>query len=244
MVVPGIAFDTDRGTLVRYGGLPLDSNDCVDGTWEWDGGAWAQVDVAPPPACNHMKMAYHAAIGATILFGGQDAEGVTSAQTWSFDGTAWRRLATEGPGFRAHFELVYDAAHRQTLLWGGYDGDRVFDDFWSWDGSAWTELAFPGPSARSHASAVIVSDGLLLFGGATGASTYASLTGETWFLTDGHWSRLVGPGPSARGMAAIGFDPERGVTVLYGGFDATAAPLADTWEWDGAWRCVAGCPAR
>jgi hypothetical protein len=31
------------------------------------------------------------------------------------------------------------------------------------------------------------------------------------------------------------------VFVLFGGFDASGALLGDTWEWDGAWRCVAGC---
>jgi hypothetical protein len=85
-------------------------------------------------------------------------------------------------------------------------------------------------------------DGILLFGGATSASTFDSLTDETWLLADGEWSQLDAPGPSARGMAAIGHDGPRGVTVLYGGFDATGAALADTWEWDGsAWRCVDGC---
>ena len=56
-----------------------------------------------------------------------------------------------------------------------------------------------------------------------------------------HWWRLIGSGPSARGLPALGYDRDRGVYVLYGGFDAEGNPLADTWEWDGAWSCVAGC---
>jgi hypothetical protein len=188
-----------------------------------------------------MKLAYDAARGVTLMFGGQDAEQVPLPETWAWDGETWERLSDEGPPFRAHFELVYDAAHEQTLLWGGYDGNRVFDDFWSWDGTEWTQLDIEGPTARSHASMAVTPDGLLLYGGATSVSTFTSVTDETWQLTDGRWSQLTGPAPSARGMAAIGYDEEREVVVLYGGFDPDGNGLSDTWEWDGAWRCVAGC---
>ena len=39
----------------------------------------------------------------------------------------------------------------------------------------------------------------------------------------------------------MAYDAGRGVYVLYGGFDADGGLLGDTWEWDGEWRCVAGC---
>jgi hypothetical protein len=42
-------------------------------------------------------------------------------------------------------------------------------------------------------------------------------------------------------MAALGYDPVREVFVLHGGFDGDGTPLDDTWEWDGAWSCVAEC---
>lgn len=47
-------------------------------------------------------------------------------------------------------------------------------------------------------------------------------------------------GPAGR--AHFGFDEDRGVFVLYGGFDGAGNPLADTWEWtrDGGRSCVAG----
>ena len=119
----------------------------------------------------------------------------------------------------------------------------MFDDLWSWDGSTWEELTIPGdgPGPRSHHGLAASPAGLLLFGGATETSTFDSLVDETWFLTDGRWSLLDGPGPSARGMPALGYDPDRDVFVLYGGFTPDGSPLSDTWEWDGAWTCVAGC---
>jgi hypothetical protein len=82
---------------------------------------------------------------------------------------------------------------------------------------------------------------VLLFGGATRTSTFASLVDETWLLADERWSHVDGPGPSARGLPALGYDPHRGVFVMYGGFGHDGSPLADTWEWDGGWRCIGGC---
>ena len=82
---------------------------------------------------------------------------------------------------------------------------------------------------------------MLLFGGARGPSTFATLTDETWELTDVQWRQLEAEGPSKRGSPAVAYDSGRDVFVLYGGFDATGATLSDTWEWSGRWTCVAGC---
>lgn len=239
MVVTGAAFDRGRGTLVRYGGLPLDSNDCNPETWEWDG-AWRLVEAEPPGPCDHMALTYDAARGETVLFGGQDSNRNLLTETWTWDGEAWQLVSDIGPPGRAHFGLVDDPLHGQVLLYGGYDGS-VFDDFWSWDGATWTELASPGPGARSHFGMAASPEGLLLFGGAKTSSSFASLTDETWFLTNGEWSMLDGPAPARRGSPTLGYDAGRDVMVLYGGFDSAGNGLADTWEWDGAWRCVDGC---
>jgi hypothetical protein len=243
MLVTGVTYDTDRHVMVRYGGQPLTSSDCVPETWEWDGATWGEVEASPPTACDHALMVYDAARGVTTLFGGGDANQDLVAETWNWDGSSWTPVAgaDEGPSGRAHFGFVYDATHDQSLLFGGYNGDAVFGDFWSWDGAAWTELDFPGPSARSHFSMAVSPEGLLLFGGSTGPSTMETINDETWSLTDGRWSQLQVDGPQGRGMAAMGYDPARDVFVLFGGFDADHV-LADTWEFDGErWRCVLGC---
>jgi hypothetical protein len=84
-------------------------------------------------------------------------------------------------------------------------------------------------------------EGMLVFGGATGVSTFSSVVDETWFLTRGAWSQLAGEAPSPRLLPALGYDIEHDVMVLYGGFSASNTPLADTWVWDHSWSCVAGC---
>jgi hypothetical protein len=176
-----------------------------------------------------------------LLFGGGNDAGDLIPETWGFDGSRWERLTREGPSGRAHFGFLYDASHQQALLYGGYDGSQVFDDFWSWDGTAWTEIDFPGPGARSHFGWAVGTDGLLLFGGADGPSTFTSLHSDTWYLTNGTWTELSGDGPSTRGSPAMAYDPQRDAFVLYGGFDADGGLLGDTWEWDGGWSCLAGC---
>lgn len=39
-VVTGAAWDADRDVLVRYGGIPLSSQECSTETWEWDTIEW------------------------------------------------------------------------------------------------------------------------------------------------------------------------------------------------------------
>ncbi len=242
-VVTGIAWDEGRDVLVRYGGIPLPEQECAAETWEWDAlTGWVQIDVEPPPACDHAKLAFDVARGVTLLTGGGDENQELVPGTWAWDGESWDRIARAGPEPRAHFGFAYDDAHAQTLLFGGYDGSRVFDDFWSWDGSRWQELGIEGPSGRSHFGLAVSPDGLLLFGGATGPSTFSTLTDETWYLTDGRWQLLDGPAPSARGLPALGYDPARDAMVLYGGFGRDGQALSDLWEWDGAWKCIATCP--
>ena len=241
-VVAGVAFDPGRGTAVRYGGLPMASNDCVPETWEWDGSSWTSLDVAPPTVCDHMFLAHDRRRDQTLLYGGGTDDGDLLTETWAWNGRRWRRLADDGPAGRAHFGFVYDAAGRRPLIYGGYDGSAVFDDLWAWDGAAWSELdRGDGPGPRSHHGLAAGAGDLLLFGGASTASTFASLQDDTWRLTGDGWEQLQGAGPATRGSPAMGYDEGRGTFVLYGGFDASGNLLGDTWEWSDGWRCVTGC---
>jgi hypothetical protein len=244
MVVTAAAYDPDRAVVVRYGGLPMDSNTCVPETWEWDGADWSQVappETSRPTACDHMKLTYDASRRVMLLVGGGELQDL-SAETWTWDGTEWALAATDGPRPRAHHGLVYDATHQQALLYGGYDGAQVFDDFWTWDGSAWEEGDLSDPGPRSHMGLAISPDSLLLFGGATGPQTFDTLTADTWLLTDGSWRDLDVEGPSPRGSPAMAHDPTRDLWVLYGGFGADGSELGDTWELEGPdWTCVDRC---
>jgi hypothetical protein len=90
--------------------------------------------------------------------------------------------------------------------------------------------------------------GVVLFGG---ADATAQLTlGDTWTWDGRTWTQHEVTGPSPRADAAIA-TLDDGTVVLFGGVDALgtpqAAPLGDTWTWDGAaWtrHDVPGPPPR
>ncbi len=78
-----------------------------------------------------------------------------------------------------------------------------------------------------------VNQQLVVFGGAT--TTGGAATDVLTYLFDvnlNQWSASNAPGPPGRYAAAMAYDPIREVVVLFGGAQM-AAPLTDTWEYDG-----------
>lgn len=77
-VVHSMAFDTFNGRAVMFGGLGApDGGD----TWTWDGVAWRQVSDLGPSRRTNAGMAYDAARGQVVLFGGDTSLG-TVGETW------------------------------------------------------------------------------------------------------------------------------------------------------------------
>lgn len=179
-------------------------------------------------------MAYDAARGVVVLFGGLDGgreTGQLLGDTWEWDGSAWTRVATSGPSARLGAAMVHDPRRGVVFLFGGSDG-TFRDDTWEWDGALWRQVASGGPRARSrHALAHDSARGrTVLFGGLPVRGN------ETWEWDGSRWQQVATMGPSERSRTAMAFDPARGRTVLFGGLDAGNQPLGDTWEWDGtAW---------
>src|SRR5437773_313852 len=53
---------------------------------------------------------------------------------------------------------------------------------------------------------------------------------------EANW-RPSAPKPLARDYVALAYDVARERVVLFGGYDGSEPPLADTWEWDGStWK--------
>jgi hypothetical protein len=82
-ILGGAAYDEKRNTLVLYGGRPVELGTCSQETWEWDGQSWAQKEVEPPTACDHVKMVYDTASGESILFSGLDDAENPVNETWA-----------------------------------------------------------------------------------------------------------------------------------------------------------------
>lgn len=129
---------------------------------------WAQRDPANHPSARYgHALAYDAARGVTVLFGGYDNNG-TLNDTWEWDGEDWvQRTPSNSPSQRYTHAMAYDSARGVAVLYGGYSGGFL-DDTWEWDGDDWvqrTPSTIP-PARHTHAIAYDDIRGVtVLYGG-------------------------------------------------------------------------------
>ncbi len=236
-----MAYDAARGRVVLFGGAnEYDVFDFGD-TWEWTGSAWVErTPASSPPARFGHGMAYDAARGRVVLFGGYEFySGRSLGDTWEWDGSAWvERAPATSPAARYGPAMAYDATRGRVVLFGGAGAAGNLADTWEWDGSDWVERdALAGPPPREYAA--MTYDGargrVVLFGGHAydGSDRYLS---DTWEWDGASWTdRTPTASPPGRLWHGMAYESPRGRVVLFGGYDGDA-PLGDTWEWDGgAW---------
>ncbi len=239
-----MSYDSSRGVTVLFGGYVFVGQGNViysDETWEWDGMFWVLRNVPGPPGRYHHALAFDAARGVTVLFGGDDHYSSSIpllADTWEWDGTSWILRATSGPSARVAHSMVYDTVRGVTVLYGGWVEPG---DTWEWDGVAWTLRDSVGPpieGPRYHG---------MSFDQERGVAVLVITNGWWWSFSqtwgwDGlawvrlrreceEWTEVSSAAPLARSGSALAFDRARSVAVLFGGWNETA--LGDTWEWDG-----------
>ncbi len=177
-----IAYDPASQQLVLFGGQYDTANGPVayGGTWTWNGSTWSKLAPATSPSARYgASMAYDAATGTLVLFGGTTGQPGSFGGTWSWNGTTWAKLSSSGPSPRFGASMVYDPALGQVLLFGGTTESvgntgtisyPMYGGTWAWDGSAWAKLA-PAASPASRFAAAMAYDPAtgqpLLFGGST-----------------------------------------------------------------------------
>jgi hypothetical protein len=184
-----MVYDERRQRVVLFGGWS--GGEMLGDTWEWDGARWTQVATSGPAPRALMGLAYDAARGRTVLFGGTARfapDAPSFGDTWEWDGREWTRREVAGPSARDHIAMGYDAAHRRVVMHGGGSSEDAARETWGFDGSAWRRLATSGPSRR-FARLILDQDApaMLLYGGFD-----AQPSNELWLLRDTTW-RLVAP---------------------------------------------------
>jgi len=202
-----------------------------------------------------------------VIFGGRTTAISNYADIFDWDPTTGlftdRTNLTGGPQARSQHGMVFEKSTGKVLLFGGgvASGDSLdsadqtlvsvaLGDTWEWDPATgkWTQLQPAStPSARYDSALVWDSkrSRAVLFGGME--KPQAGLNGvpkqDTWEWDPAThaWTNrtTTGQKPSPRYGHCMAFDPNRGVTVLVGGWDIdTGDDLADVWEWEpisGAW---------
>jgi hypothetical protein len=78
-------------------------------------------------------MAYDAATGTVVLFGGSRASGSFS-DTWTWDGSTWtKHTPAPKPPARYKASMAYDAATSTVVLFAGASLPSTrFHDTWTW----------------------------------------------------------------------------------------------------------------
>lgn len=130
----GMAYDSDRGVTVAYGGVWYfattvgHDSSVMSGTSEFNG-HWYDATGGEPPFRQQNAMAYFQALGKTVNFGGTGAEAGIGDDTDVYTaGVGWSSLFTSGPPPRARHAMVYDSSRRRIVLYGGVSGDVRYDD--------------------------------------------------------------------------------------------------------------------
>jgi hypothetical protein len=220
-----VVFDSKREVLVLFGGQI--ASQPQDDLWEWDGETWVQrLEPGPTARADH-AMAFDAARGECVLFGGNTSGWpspmVLTGETWTFDGSAWTLASTAGPSPRIGAAMAFDPLREVVVLFGGTTGGgpaALLGDTWEWDGRSWTHIAAAGPSARSdHAMTFDAKRrAVVLYGGAVAHSLPGALgaSAEVWIWNGKIWTQLE-DAPKSIDDAGLVFDTERERLITFGG---------------------------
>jgi hypothetical protein len=182
-------------------------------------------------------MAYDAARGVVVLFGGTDNASAL-ADTWTWDGQSWKEVTPAGtsPSARFNIQMTYDAKRKRVVLYGGQTLGGVLSDTWEWDGAQWSDVtpkSGHGPKQRCyHALTYDAKRGrVLLFGGSDDKPALGVLFNDLWRWDGTAWSevKLTGKLPGKRAGHGLAYDVGRDRVVLYGGNDGSGI-ASDLWE--------------
>ena len=96
-------------------GVPLAAQVTPLPTWTWT----HQTPATSPPARSAATVAYDAATGQVVLFGGNNGSAALG-DTWTWDGTNWTQQSPAiSPPARHLAAMAYDASAGQLVLFGG-----------------------------------------------------------------------------------------------------------------------------
>jgi hypothetical protein len=232
-----MAYDAATGTVVLFGGnlsIYIESGSVPAGdTWTWNGTTWTKQDPAVHPSARSLAaMAYDAATGTVVMFGGLGTNDESLGDTWTWNGTTWtQQHPAKSPTPDASAMMAYDAATGTVVLVGT-------DGTWTWNGTTWTHVASPAaspPVVFGAAMAYDAANGTVVVNDVAVVGTGEDQVAETWTWDGTTWTQQApATSPPARFGAYMAYDAATGTVVLFGGSDVnTNCMLSGTWTWDG-----------
>ena len=239
-----MAFDSDRGIAVLFGGYNKLNEHADSYTWEWDSNSktWNRFDTTYMEPRIGFAMVYDSERKRIIMHGGNTGER-RLGETWSWDGETWSLLTADGPVRQAH-RMVYDSKQQKTVLYGGWagvPGEFPAESTWQFDGSNWIHIAttVEPPSRVYPGLAFDSSRGItMLFGGGIiGPINKAYgfpetvVYSDTWEWDGTQWTEISTNKPPARMSLAMAYDSLRKKMIMFGGTPDGLAGFNGTWEY-------------
>jgi len=231
-----MAYDSDLGVVILFGGYDRNISSALNDTWKWDGIEWTELfPSTKPPARRAHYMVYDSIRKKIVMFGGSTGTGGGDCfdDTWEWDGSDWTRVSESGPSARFGHGMAFDSIRGKVVLFGGYPWKN---DTWEWDGTSWEEKTPVGPSpVAQNRPRLIYNEArakVFLYSGISHRGYYPN---EMWEWDGVQWVQLFSPTlPLARGWHAMAFNSDMGIVVMFGGWNSNYIPnyLDDTWEWN------------
>jgi len=208
-------------------------------------GVWVQrnpPEPSPTPRSHH-AMAFDAARGVVVLFGGTGPKGFLD-DTWEWDGSVWTEVTPpagpdSSPTPRFGHAMVYDPIRHRIVLFGGIDGPYRADT-WEWDGAQWIPVATTSASERAyHGMAYdIVGARTILLDGFHNQSGAIDDMWE-WDEAMAVWNPIGGLRPGVRANFGMTHCSATGTVFAVGGSAPGGQARNDVWEWNGvAWNNI------
>jgi hypothetical protein len=239
-----MVYDSAHQQIVMFGGVD-NTFATLGGTFTWDGTTWTKHTISGPGPRRGYGLTYDTQRHVVVMFGGgnNNAGAQDTNEVWEWDGAsnAWNNKtpsagAAPTPVFAT--TIAYHAARGRTVVFSGYSPSQKLNppDTWEWDGTSWF-LQSPTTKPPPDNSGSMVYDSARQVVVYLSGRTASGPVIDVWeYDANGQWTKKVVTGivPQRRRNPAVAYDPLRGVTVLFGGMDATAlTDYADTWEWNG-----------
>src|SRR5262249_46735064 len=143
-----------------------------------NGRALRRIETGPNPR-NNAAMAFDAAHGVVVLYGGEVYQSQLASDTWTWNGNYWTfRGGREAGGLPGH-AMAYDSDRHVVVMFSwAYTSE--------WNGASWSNRSSSGPPGRAYHS-MAYDPGrhvTVLFGGSNLAGTFFTDTwewdGTTW----------------------------------------------------------------
>ena len=179
---PAMAYDSDRGVTVLYGGF-LSTSEAA-GVWEWDGNLWTERLATNGPSTSYYQnedaTAYDSFRKETFL--GPTTDGFFLDNFWNWNGASW---SYEGTGFGSitspgYGAMDFDSYCRRCVYFGGTGPSSATA---IWDGRNWTLLgtSLTTPPARQQTAMTFHENrhASVMMGGNAGSNLG---TNDTWEL--------------------------------------------------------------